>query len=61
MRATRQRRLLAATLVIAVHTGAAAQATGIQRLARIEGPRPGQPGQTRRTEYPYRRVACTAD
>ena len=34
---------------------------GDQRLAWIEGPRPGQPGQLRRIEYPYRRVTCAAD
>ncbi|MEQ1684173.1 MAG: DUF6265 family protein [Burkholderiaceae bacterium] len=34
---------------------------GDQLLAWIEGPRPGQPGQMRRIEYPYRRVACASD
>jgi Domain of unknown function (DUF6265) len=34
---------------------------GDQLLAWIEGLRPGQPGQLRRIEYPYRRVACAAD
>jgi hypothetical protein len=34
---------------------------GNELLAWIEGPRPGQPGQMRRIEYPYRRVACASD
>jgi hypothetical protein len=34
---------------------------GDQLLAWIEGPRPGQAGQIRRIEYPYRRVACAGD
>jgi Domain of unknown function (DUF6265) len=34
---------------------------GNELLAWIEGPRPGQPGQMRRIEYPYRRVACAGD
>ncbi len=34
---------------------------GNELRAWIEGPRPGQPGQMRRIEYPYRRVACAAD
>ncbi|MEO8806073.1 MAG: DUF6265 family protein [Burkholderiaceae bacterium] len=34
---------------------------GNELLAWIEGPRPGQAGQMRRIEYPYRRVACAGD
>jgi hypothetical protein len=34
---------------------------GKELLAWIEGPRHGQPGQMRRIEYPYRRVACAGD
>jgi Domain of unknown function (DUF6265) len=34
---------------------------GNELLAWIEGPRRGQPGQMRRIEYPYRRVACASD
>jgi hypothetical protein len=34
---------------------------GNELLAWIEGPRPGQAGQMRRIEYPYRRVACASD
>ena len=34
---------------------------GSELLAWIEGPRAGQPGQLRRIEYPYRRVACVND
>lgn len=34
---------------------------GNELLAWIEGPRRGQPAQTRRIEYPYRRVACAGD
>jgi Domain of unknown function (DUF6265) len=34
---------------------------GNELLAWIEGPRHGQPGQMRRIEYPYRKVACAGD
>ena len=34
---------------------------GSDLLAWIEGPARNAPGQTRRIEYPYRRVACSAD
>jgi hypothetical protein len=34
---------------------------GDELLAWIKGPRPGQPGQMLRIDYPYRRVACAAD
>ena len=37
------------------------QRNGAELLAWIEGPRPDQPGQMRRIEYPYRRVACAAE
>ena len=39
----------------------ACERRGNELPAWIEGPRPGQPGQMRRVEYPYRRVACASD